>query len=372
MSRITKKDFGKTKDSEDVELYTIRNTKGTEVSICTFGGYVQAIRTLDKNGRFVDVALGYDDIAAYEKETQHIGALIGRHANRLAKGKVTIAGKEYQLYCNNGKNHLHGGKVGFDKKLWQAEATKSGLKLTYTSPDGEENYPGTLSVTVVYALSNDNELSIDYTATTDADTICNLTNHTYFNLGGYDSGSILDHTLQLFADRYTEADEEKLPNGKIRLVEGTPLDFRQPVRIGAHIEDDFDQLRFGGGYDHNWVINDVPLDKEENLGSFGYDPSCPVDYVNGGLKKAAFAFEDTTGITLTMYTTLPGVQFYSGNYLDGTPLGKNGTAFNKRCGFCLESQYFPNALEHPNFEQPLLKKGETYHSQTVYVFGTKE
>ncbi|MFA6849946.1 MAG: aldose epimerase family protein, partial [Selenomonadaceae bacterium] len=267
MSMITKKDFGQTKDGAAVDLYTIRNTKGTEVRICTFGGHVQAIRTIDKNGRFIDVALGYDDIASYEKENQHIGALIGRHANRLAKGKVTIAGKEYQLYRNDGKNHLHGGKVGFDKKLWQAQVTKSGLKLTYTSPDGEENYPGTLSVTVVYALSNDNELSIDYTATTDADTICNLTNHTYFNLGGYASGSILDHTLQLFADSYTEADAEKLPNGNIRSVKGTPLDFRQPMRMGVHIDDDFDQLRFAGGYDHNWVINDTPLNKEETIGS---------------------------------------------------------------------------------------------------------
>ena len=372
MSRITVEDFGQLQDGRRAELYTIRNTKGTEVRICTYGGHVQSLRTRDCRGGIVDVVLGYADIGTYEKEDKYIGALIGRCGNRIARGHIRVAGRDYQLECNNGKNHLHGGTLtGFNKKLWQAEITHEGLKLSYTSPDGEGGYPGELKVTVWYALSNDNEFSIRYEAVSDADTICNLTNHTYFNLAGYARGPVLAQKIQLFADAWTEADEESLPNGRIVPVEGTPMDLREPTPIGAHIDDDFDQLRWAGGYDHNWVIRDVPCDYEAMPGSFGYDPSCPIDYVDGGLKKMAYAESDVTGITLTAYTTQPGVQFYAGNYLDGQPLGKDGTAFGRRSGFCLEAQYFPNALEHPEFAQPLLKKGDIWRAQTVYVLGHK-
>ena len=372
MAQISVQSFGTLRDGREAHLFTLRNARGTELAVTDFGGHVQSLRTADRLGHLVDVVLGYGDIAAYEAEDKFIGALIGRCGNRIARGHIRVAGKDYQLECNNGKNHLHGGTLtGFNKKLWQAEITHEGLKLSYTSPDGEGGYPGELKVTVWYALSNDNEFSIRYEAAADADTICNLTNHTYFNLAGYASGPVLAQKIQLFADAWTEADEESLPNGRIVPVEGTPMDLREPTPIGAHIDDDFDQLRWAGGYDHNWVIRDVPCDYEAMPGSFGYDPSCPIDYVDGGLKKMAYAESDVTGITLTAYTTQPGVQFYAGNYLDGQPLGKDGTAFGRRSGFCLEAQYFPNALEHPEFAQPLLKKGDIWRAQTVYVLGHK-
>lgn len=372
MSRISVEDFEKLADGRPVELYTIRNTKGTEVKICTYGGHVQALRTRDRDGKLIDIVLGYDDIATYEKEDKYIGALIGRCGNRIARGHIQVAGRDYQLECNDGRNHLHGGsQTGFNKKLWAPMVTQEGLCLSYTSPAGEGGYPGELRVAVWYSLSNDNEFSIRYEAKSDADTVCNLTNHTYFNLDGYAGGPVLDQKIQLFADAWTEADEESLPNGRIVPVAGTPMDLREPTAIGAHIDDDFDQLRWAGGYDHNWVIRDVPCDYTALPGSFGYDPGCPIDYIHGGLKKMAYAVSDRTGITLTAYTTQPGVQFYAGNYLDGSPLGKNGTAFERRSGFCLEAQYFPNALEHPEFRQPLLKKGEVWKAQTVYVIGNQ-
>lgn len=373
MSKITCEEFGKLKDGRTVKLYTIRNTKGTEVKICNYGGHVQSICTRDKNFKTVDVVLGYGDAATYEIEDKYIGALVGRCANRIAKGDLVIDGKAYALECNNGANHLHGGVAsGFNKKLWDAEICFDGLKLSYTSPDGEGNYPGELKVTVTYALSNDNEFSIRYEAVSDADTVCNLTNHTYFNLAGYQSGPVLDQKIQLFADAYTPADQGSIPDGRILPVEGTPMDLRELTPIGAHIDDDFDQLIWGAGYDHNWVVRDVPCDSELAAGSFGFDPSCPIDYLAGGLHKMAYAESEKTGITLTAYTTQPGVQFYAGNYLDGKPLGKNGTAFGRRNGFCLEAQYFPDAVHHDNFAQPFLKKGEVWKAQTVYVFGLKK
>lgn len=347
MCQISKKAFGLTKSGQPVDLYTLANDRGTAVNIITYGGAVQSICTPDKNQQQRDIVLGYDSVADYEKQPFYIGALIGRCGNRLEKGRFSLNGQDYQLYCNDGKNHLHGGQAGFDKKVWTAAVKENRLVLTYTSPDGEENYPGTLRVTVVYALSDDNVLSLDYTATTNQDTICNLTNHSYFNLGGCDSGSVLNQKIQLFADRYTEADAASLPNGKLLPVAGTPLDLRQLTKIGAHIDDAFSQLQFAGGFDHNWVIND-------------YD---------GSLKKAAYACDDASGITLTTATTLPGIQFYSGNYLEGTIAGKKQTAIVRRGGFCLETQYFPNALAHASFPQPILKKGETWRAKTTYALG---
>lgn len=373
MSKITSEEFGKLKDGRAVQLYTIRNTKGTEVKICSYGGHVQSIRTRDKDFNYVDVVLGYGDAAAYEIEDKYIGALVGRCANRIAKGQLTVDGKDYALECNNGANHLHGGvRSGFNKKLWQAEPTPTGLKLSYTSPAGEGSYPGELKVSVTYALSNDNEFSISYEASADADTVCNLTNHTYFNLDGFQSGSVLEQKVQLFADEYTPADQGSIPDGRLLPVEGTPMDLRKPVKIGAHIDDDFEQLKWAGGYDHNWVIRQVPCEVEMEAGAFGFDPSCPIDYLDGGLHKMAYAESAKTGITLTAYTTQPGVQFYAGNYLDGSPVGKQGAVFGKRSGFCLEAQYFPDAVHHANFAQPFLKKGEVWKAQTVYVFSTKK
>ncbi len=373
MSKITCEAFGKLKDGRSAELYTIRNTKGTEVKICTYGGHVQSLRVRDKDFQYVDVVLGYDTIEAYEQEDKYIGALVGRCANRIAKGQLTVDGKDYQLECNNGANHLHGGvRTGFNKKLWSAEICSDGLRLHCISPDGEGNYPGEMQVTVTYALSNDNEFSIRYEAVSTKDTICNLTNHTYFNLSGYQSGSVLEQKVQLFADAYTPADAGSIPDGRILPVAGTPMDLREPTPIGAHIDDAFEQLQWAGGYDHNWVIRDVPCEVEMEPGAFGFDPSCPIDYLGGGLKKMAYAESEQTGITLTAYTTQPGVQFYAGNYLDGTPLGKQGTAFGKRTGFCLEAQYFPDAIHHADFAQPLLKQGDIWTAQTVYVFGLKK
>lgn len=361
MSTIMKQEFGTLRDGRDVSLYHIRNSRGTILSVCTYGGAVQSLKTKGKQGEYIDIVLGYGDIGTYEKEDKFIGALIGRCANRIAKGRFSLNGREYQLECNDGANHLHGGsRTGFHKQLWDAEITADGLKLTYTSPAGEGNYPGTLHVTVWYDVTESDAVTIRYQAVSDADTICNLTNHTYFNLNGYDSGSVLNHTIQLFADAYTESDAESLPDGKIISVDGTPMDLRQPTRIGDHIDDDFDQLRWGHGYDHNWVIRWAPCNP-------------PVtDWTGKGLCKMARAVGDTSGITLTAYTSQPGVQFYSGNYLDGTPLGKQGTAFTRRSGFCLEAQYFPNALEHPAFDQPILRKGDVWKAETVYQLSITE
>lgn len=349
MIRISRRKFGTTAQGILVSLFTLSNKNKMSVSISTFGGTIVAVRVPDRNQILTDVVLGYDDLASYETQDKYIGALIGRCANRIAKGQFKLNGKSYQLYCNDGRNHLHGGKIGFDKKNWNADMVENGLKLTYISPDGEEGYPGTLTVHVTYTLSDDNRLSIDYAATSDADTVCNLTNHTYFNLSGYDSGTIVDQKIQLFADYYTIADQELLPNGEIASVENTPLDLRGPTRIGDNIDSSFEQIEFAGGFDQNWVIND-------------YD---------GTLKKAAWAYAETTGISLITATTLPGIQFYSGNYLDGASAGKNGSAIYKRCGFCLESQYFPNALQNQNFLMPVLEKDKVYHAVTSYQFGIK-
>lgn len=349
MIEVSKQTFGTTAQGVIVSLYTLTNKNKMSITISTFGGTLVSVEVPNKNRTLTDVVLGYDDLASYERQDKYIGVLIGRCSNRIAKGQFHLDKKDYQLYCNNGNNHLHGGKVGFDKKIWSAKVNNDQLILTYVSQDGEEGYPGTLTVNVTYRLSEDNTISIDYHAISDADTICNLTNHAYFNLSGYNSGTILDQKIQLFADSYTASDQESLPTGEIAAVENTPMDLRRPTRIGDHIDDDFKELQFAGGFDHNWVISN-------------YD---------GSLKEAAWAFAEDTGITLTVSTTLPGIQFYSGNYLDDAPAGKKGSKIAKRYGFCLESQYFPNALKNPNFLQPVLKKDQVYHAVTTYQFGIK-
>ena len=354
MTEIRKEAFGTLSDGRAVELYTMRNARGTEVSVTTYGARLVRWQTAGREGKPVDIVLGYADAAGYEADDTSMGGIVGRHANRIEGGKVTIAGKTYQLDLNDGsrkQNHIHGGHPGFHNKLWQAEATETGVRLTLESPDGEGGYPGTMQVTVLYALTEDDALSIRYEATSDQDTICNLTNHTYFNLDGYQAPPVLDQEIQIFADRYTWADSESLPDGRILTVDGTPMDLRQLTRIGAHIDDDFDELQMGHGYDHNWVLSAVP------------DAH--------GLRKAAYAVSEKSGLTLTCYTTQPGLQFYTGNFLDGTHVGKEGVRFERRTGFCLETQFFPNAPAHPEFPQPLLKKGDIWKAQTVFVLGRK-
>ena len=354
MAEIRKEAFGRLSDGREAALYTLRNAQGAEASVTTYGARLVRWQTKDRAGKPVDVVLGYDSVAGYETDDTSMGGVVGRHANRIAGGKVTIGGRTYQLDLNTGshnQNHIHGGNPGFHNKLWQGEITDAGLKLTLESPDGEGGYPGNMTVTVLYSLSDADELSIRYEAVSDQDTICNLTNHTYFNLDGFQAPPVLDQTIQIFADTYTWADSESLPDGRILGVAGTPMDLRQPTRIGAHIDDDFDELQMGLGYDHNWVLSAAPDAR--------------------GLRKAACAASAKTGLTLTCYTTQPGLQFYTGNYLDGTHVGKEGVRFERRTGFCLETQFFPNAPAHPEFPQPLLKKGDTWRAQTVYVLGAE-
>lgn len=350
MAVTTQAPFGKTSAGNPVALYTLRNQNGMEVKISTYGGAIVSCTVPDRSGNPTDVVLGYDRVEDYEKQQTYLGSLIGRHGNRIEKGRFTLNGKTYNLFCNDGNNHLHGGKIGFDKKIWHAERLDGGrVALSLLSPDGEEGYPGNLYVTVTYSLDNNNALRLDYEAHSDADTICNLTNHTYFNLNGHNSGTILNQEIRLNADFYTHANAESLPDGRIEPVDGTPMDLRELTPIGKNIDSDFDQLKEPGGYDSNWVVRGT----------------------RGVLREAAFARSKESGITLTALTSLPGIQFYSGNYLDGTAPGKNGASYTNRCGFCLETQFFPNALAHPEFEQPILRKGTIFHSITEYRFGTE-
>lgn len=345
---ITKELFGNTKSGDEVSIYTLTNNK-VEIQIIDFGGAIVSFKVPDKNNKIVDIVLGYDNLETYEIEDKYLGALIGRCANRIKNGNLELDGQTYKLYCNNGSNHLHGGKIGFNKKVWKSEIKNNSLVLSYLSKDGEENYPGNLEVCVVYSLDSDNTLTIDYKAKTDKDTLCNLTNHSYFNLAGHDSGTILNQKLQLFCDTYTVFDEQSLPTGEIASVRNTPLDFTKLTAIGKHIDDNFNQLEYAGGYDHNFAISD-------------YD---------GTLKKVAYACDENTDITLEVFTTLPALQFYTGNYLDNIPMGKGNTKYYKRCGFCIETQYFPDAIRHKNFLQPILKANENYHHVTKFHVGLK-
>lgn len=346
---IKKGFWGKT-----VEIYKLKNSKGAETQIITYGGTVVSLKVPDKNGKFADVVLGYDSIADYEKNQSYIGALIGRYGNRIAKGKFTLDGKEYILAKNNGENHLHGGPKGYDKVVWTAKPStdKNGanLELTYLSKDGEEGYPGNLNIKVIYSLTENNELKIVYSATTDKNTVINLTHHSYFNLAGAGNGDILNHQLTLYADKFTPTDDGSIPNGELKSVKGTPFDFLIPTAIGARISNADDQLKFGNGYDHNWVLN-----KTDN-----------------SMTLAATVFEPTSGRTMEVYTTERGLQFYSGNYLEGAIKGKSGQNYPRRTGFCLEAQNFPDAPNKPNFPSAVLKKGETYSQTTIYKFSAKK
>jgi aldose 1-epimerase len=345
--------FGNTPDGKAVELYTLANIHGIQVRVMTYGGIILSVQTPDRKGHFADVTLGFDTLAGYLAKNPFFGALVGRYGNRIGNARFTLDGREYTLARNDGPNSLHGGLKGFDKVVWQAQSFQKsaevGLILKYTSVDGEEGYPGTLQVTVTYTLNDKNEFTLDYHATTDKSTPINLTNHTYFNLAGEGNGNILGHEMMINADRCTPVDATLIPTGKIASVKGTPLDFTKPTAIGARINDKYEQLVLGNGYDHNFVI--------ERQGP--------------ALALAARVYEPASGRVLEVDTTEPGVQFYTGNFLDGTPAGKHGHIYNARDAFCLETQHYPDSPNKPDFPSTILKPGQTFHSTTVWRFSTR-
>lgn len=347
---LTKQPFGKTADGAAVDLYTLTNDHGVTAKITNYGGILISLLAPDRGGNLGDIILGFDDLDGYLRGHPYFGSIVGRFGNRIAKGKFTLDGVEYSLALNDGPNALHGGLKGFDKKVWHATgvlgAYGPGLVLRYLSADGEEGYPGNLHVVVIYTLTDANELRIDYSATTDKPTVVNLTNHTYFNLAG--KGDVLDHEMQLFADQFTPVDETLIPTGELRSVEGTPLDFRASTSIGTRINDSHEQIVRGGGYDHNFAVNGEA----------------------GMLRPAAKVHDPASGRVLEVFTTEPGVQFYSGNFLDGAITGKGGAIYAKRSGFCLETQHFPDSPNQPNFPSAVLRPGETYRSTTAFKFST--
>ena len=344
---VSKGSFGQTKDGQAVDFYVLKNANGAMAKIINYGAIVTELCMPDRDGKMADVVCGFETLAEYEAGSPYFGAIVGRYGNRIAKGKFTLEGKEYTLATNNGENHLHGGDVGFDKKVWAAESVETdngvGVKLQYTSPDGEEGYPGTLASTVTYMLTNDNELKISYEATTDKATVINLTHHGYFNLGGHDSGDILDHVMMIAADRYTPVDEGLIPTGELDPVAGTVMDFTKPTAIGARIKD-----VEGGGYDHNYVLINQ----------------------DGSMALAARVSDPMSGRVMEVLTTEPGVQFYTGNFLDGSKKGK-GAVYNKHAAFCLETQHYPDSPNKPEFPSVVLKPGETYRHETIYKFSAK-
>lgn len=342
---ITQSIFGYTKAGGPVTAFRLTNSSGACAVILDYGCILQVLTVPNAQGTFTDVVLGYDTMAEYEENDGYLGAVIGRVANRIGKAEFTLNGKTYKLARNNGENHLHGGIKGFDKYIWAAEVNGNSLELSRVSPDGEEGYPGKLSVKVSYLLTEDNEFRISYDADTDADTILNLTNHSYFNLNG--GGTVLNHELQVFAEKFTENDSGCLPTGVLLDTKGTPFDFSQPKTIGRDIEADNEQLRFGHGYDHNFVLSDTSR-----------------------LKKAAVLHSSETGIVMTTLTTLPGIQAYSSNFLTQCK-EKNGSEIDRRYALCLETQIFPNAMACPNFPSPILRASEHFHTETVYRFETK-
>jgi aldose 1-epimerase len=351
---VHKARFGKMADGTPVEIYTLRNSRGMEAHILTYGGIVQSLQIPDKNGKFADVVLGFDKLQSYVTNSPYFGALIGRYGNRIARGQFTLDGQTYTLATNNAPNHLHGGLKGFDKVVWTAKPVHNfyghGLELTYLSKDGEEGYPGNLKVTAVYVVTDQNELLLQFTATTDKDTVVNLTHHSYFNLAGQGNSNILGHVVFINADQTTPVDSVLIPTGKFADVAGTPFDFRTPTAIGERINDPDTVLQYGPGYDHNWVLNKVP----------------------GEEVMAARVFEPTSGRVLEVFTTEPGLQFYTGNFLDGTIKGKGGKVYQYRSAFCMEPQHFPDSPNHPNFPSVELKPGETYRSTIIYRFSVEQ
>jgi len=351
--------FDRTPDNEVVDLITMRNTNGIEMTVLTYGGVIKTLRTPDRTGAVDDIVLGFDDLASYVTKSPYFGTLIGRYGNRIAKGKFTLDGATYTLPTNNGPNSLHGGDKGWDKAVWKFDtfnnATGVGVILTHTSPDGDQGYPGTVKAKVTYTLTDQDQLIVDYEAITDKATVINLTQHSYFNLAGGKAADILGHELMLNAAQYTPVDDTLIPTGQIADVEGTPFDFRKSTAIGARINDKNEQLEKGPGYDHNFVLSRQ----------------------GPGLVDAAEVYEPTTGRTLTISTTEPAIQFYSGNFLSADPkqpplTGKGGRIYPKHSGFCLETQHYPDSPNHPNFPSTVLRPGETYKTQTVFKFGVRK
>ena len=351
-SAITKAPFGQTEAGQPIELYTLKNASGMEAGIINLGGIVVSLKVPGRGGQIADVVLGFDKLADYEKPNPYFGAIVGRYGNRIAKGRFTLTGVEYKLAVNDGENSLHGGIHGFNHAVWQAREVPGAdpaVELTYVSKDLEEGYPGNLTVKVTYTLTAANELRIDYSATTDKDTVANVTNHSYFNLAGQGQGDILGDVLTIYASKFTPVDAGLIPTGELKSVAGTPFDFRQPTVIGARIDNDDEQLKRGKGYDHNWVVDGAP----------------------GTLRPAARVSDPGSGRVLEVLTTEPGVQFYTGNFLDGTSTGKSGKVYQRRYGFCLETQHFPDSPNHPDFPTTVVKAGAQYKSTTVFRFSVE-
>lgn len=350
---IQKARYGITAEGLEVDEYVLSNQQGMKISIINYGGIITSWTAKDKNGDYKDIVLGYDSLSDYEKDSPYFGAIIGRYGNRIAQGKFTIEGEEYTLAVNNGVNHLHGGLKGFDKVVWDAKtemnASSASLILTYLSEDMEEGYPGNLEVEVIYALNNNDELSVSYKAKTDKSTVVNLTQHSYFNLSAEFSNTVLDHELVLKADAFLPVDTTLIPTGEFRDVTNTPFDFRLPKTIGKQIDDDDAQLKNGLGYDHCWVLSN----QEE------------------GIRFVASAFEPKSGRYLEVFSDEPGIQFYSGNFLDGTLPSKNNGSYEFRSGFCLETQHFPDSPNQKNFPSVILRPEEEYTSQTIFKLSVK-
>jgi len=344
--------FGKLPDGREVSLYTLTNASGSEVKIIDYGATVVSLVVPDRNGKMEDVVLGYDSLQGYVDGKTYFGAIVGRYGNRIGKGKFSLEGRNYQVTVNDGENSLHGGKIGYNKVLWNVTAMTDSLEpalaLTYISPDGEEGFPGTVTLTVTYTLTNKNELSIDYKGTTDKITVLNPTHHSYFNLSGSFTNTILDHVLIIEADSITPVEKGLIPTGVLASVANTPMDFRKPTVIGTRINDQYEQLVLGKGYDHNWVLRNY----------------------NGNVRKAAEVYEPKSGRVLTVYTDQPGIQFYSGNFLNSNDKGKR-FEYQRRTGFCLETQGFPDSPNKPQFPSVTLKPGQVYHQTTMYQFSTK-
>jgi aldose 1-epimerase len=354
-AHVKKEPFGTLPDGRTVDAFTLTNARGLAVRAITYGGIITSIRAPDRAGHLGDVVLGYDSLAGYLKASPYFGAIVGRYANRIAGARFTLDGRTYHLPANDGKNSLHGGTTGFDKVVWDAQPLQSdsdvGIVLTHTSPAGDQGYPGTLTAHVTYRLTDSNQLVVDYEATTDAATPVNLTQHSYFNLAGEGTGSILGHRLTIYADSYTPIDATLIPTGKLAPVDATPFDFRSATPIGERIDAHDEQLARGRGYDHNFVLNGSPsLDR---------------------LAHAAHVVDPGTGRTLDIYTSEPGLQFYSGNFLDGTITGKAGHSYGHRYGFCLETQHFPNSPNERAFPSTILRPGHSYLSRTIFTFGAQ-
>ena len=358
--RVEQEAFGVTPEGDSVDVYTVTNANGSSMRVTNYGGIILSLRVPDRDGTVEDVVLGFDSLEAYTRESYrqanpYFGALIGRYGNRIDEGEFSIDGQTYTLETNNGPNHLHGGMEGFDQVVWGAEpfqrGDSTGVVLTHTSPDGHGGYPGRLDVEVTYTLTDDNALAIDYQATTTEATPVNLTQHSYFNLGGEGDGDVLDHRLMIAANEFTPVDSTLIPTGQFRDVAGTPFDFREFTAIGGRIDADNRQLNIGGGYDHNFVLRRQDSDS---------------------LHVAARAYDPDSGRLMTVRTTEPGLQFYSGNFLDGTFTGKSGTPYQQHAGFALETQHFPDSPNQPDFPSTLLQPDETYTSRTVYGFSTRD